>query len=154
MKSFSFFVNKPGSVSIRTEAVLQDHELSVTYYVLDSLFYKRKMTNFSTYRHNIQSCKRKRKIFLSIVDLVFYAVIIILIVAGKLWENNIGLDIFSAKSYIGFGIIVILFTLLKVTTILDIRLKDGKSFYIPTGGYIISTKKQKKLMDELCALLN
>ncbi len=154
MESFSFFIHKPKSVCLKADLMLDSDTLDVSYYIIDCLTYKKHMKDFVTSIDKIKSCKKRIKIFLNIADIIFYIVIAFLFVLGVLWQNNTGLHIITPMFCIGYSIIILIFSFLHLTPILEICLVDGNVYYIPTSSFIISTSKQKRQLDTLYQLLN
>ena len=146
MNLFTFWINKPKSISIRTDILIDAGTITALYTIYDCLLYKSRMTNFVIKNYEIENCKIRWKIYLSYVDVLVYTIFVIGMCGGAYWERKVGFSLFGMEAFVFTICILFFFTFLKITRILSIRLKDGKEYFIPVSGFIVyPLKKEERL---------
>lgn len=155
MELMCFQIVKPKSVKMIVGVCVKRETIMVEYRYYDCLLYKDKMKNFVINRTEIKSCKIKYKLFLNYVDILFYVMSLIGIIIVVLWEKIIGLSMFSREFFVGMFGFLLFFTFLKFTRILELKLKNGKEYYIPVTGFVVcSSKEVRDNVKKLYSILN
>lgn len=137
MERYRFYVNKPKSITVRTDLSVENDIVNCEYVICDCLFCKNTMRNFQIRKSDIKKCKLCLKIYVNSSDILFYIALLGLMLVGYYYQNIIGIPFMTTKIVIIFIIAVLFFTLLKLTRIIKIQTSDGDKYEIPVAGFFI-----------------